>query len=241
VTNLWSRLAGDPVGFFRRAVHKLIYGPVRYRGKRGYNAERYWTDRLRDYGSSLKGPGHEGLSDLENKRIYDSSARVLLNALARERLDLQRCRLLEVGCGNGYFTRLCRTHGVVNYVGIDITDTMFDEFRTEFPGYVFEKADVTRATHGAGNNDIVLVIDVLEHITTGEGLDAALSWVRSQLALGGRLFIALPTSNESDSSGLFYLRFWAEADLVARFGELDILHREPFRFGQLYTLSHKTP
>ena len=59
-----------PLSTLRRAASKLLTGPLKYRRGTGYDARRYWSDRFGRYGMSLRGPGNEGLSNDENRRLY---------------------------------------------------------------------------------------------------------------------------------------------------------------------------
>jgi SAM-dependent methyltransferase len=235
MTDLLQRLTADPLGFIRRAFFKLVHGPLRYRTEDGYDAERYWRDRLKRYGPLLKGPGDEGLSESDNRRLYDEATATLLDACSREGVDFAQCRVLEVGCGNGIFTRLCRNQGVIHYTGMDVTDALFVEFRGRFPGYEFVKGDITRSVP-SGKYDLVLVIDVLEHITTDLGLDLAMNSLRNCLNEDGTLVVALPISDRIARTNLFYLRFWTQEELFRRLGDLSVTQQRPFRLGTLYTL-----
>src|SRR6266446_3192844 len=55
-------------------------------------------------------------------------------------------RVLEVGCGSGYYSEVFATllKGGVRYAGIDYSDAMIARARAHYPSAAFEVADATR-------------------------------------------------------------------------------------------------
>ncbi len=110
------------------------------------------------------------------ERAYES----LIAAMKRgePRLDLRvaaeaiaatgipRPRLLEVGCGSGYYSEVFATllPGVVNYTGIDYSDAMIARARARYPSMVLEVADATKLPYADGAFDIVFNGVSLMHI-----------------------------------------------------------------------------
>lgn len=204
---LVDRLRRDPVGLVRRAVQKLLLGPLRYRKGGDYAAEQYWRDRLGRNAGSLRGPGHEGLSDEENARLYAEAAKVFRQACRAHGIDLGKASVLDVGCGTGEFTRLCHEEGVARYVGVDLTDVLFPTLSGAYPQYAFTRSDIT-TDRPEGRYDLVLALDVLEHVVDRDRLARALGNLAAAVAEGGHLFIALPLA-EGSPRPFFYLRLWS--------------------------------
>ena len=75
-------------------------------------------------------------------------------------------RLLEVGCGSGYYSEVFATllPGGVQYTGIDYSDAMIARARARYPSATFEVADATRLPHADGAFDIVFNGVSLMHI-----------------------------------------------------------------------------
>jgi SAM-dependent methyltransferase len=110
------------------------------------------------------------------QRAYES----LIAAMKRgePRLDLQVAaeavtataiphpRLLEVGCGSGYYSEVFATllPGGVDYTGIDYSDAMIERARARYPSMAFEVADATRLPYPDGAFDIVFNGVSLMHI-----------------------------------------------------------------------------
>ena len=75
-------------------------------------------------------------------------------------------RLLEVGCGSGYYSEVfgALVPGGVQYTGVDYSAAMIDRARARYPSAAFEVGDATRLSHAAGAFDIVFNGVSLMHI-----------------------------------------------------------------------------
>jgi 2-polyprenyl-3-methyl-5-hydroxy-6-metoxy-1,4-benzoquinol methylase len=218
----------------RRAWFKLVAGRLRYGRRQGYAADRYWTDRFRKYGTSLRGPGHEGRSESENQQEYANAGRRFEEACQLLSLDLPHTRVLEVGCGTGFYTRVLHNAGVRDYVGLDITDALFPVLRRDFPDYRFVQADICRGAL-AEQFDLLVMIDVIEHIVTESELDQATHHLSMLVRTNGLLLVSMP-SPTSTLTRAFYLRFWPVAAVLSRFANWHIAANLAFRSGRLLAL-----
>lgn len=75
-------------------------------------------------------------------------------------------RVLEVGCGSGYYSEVFATllPGGLQYTGIDYSDAMIARAHTHYPSAAFEVADATRLPYADGAFDIVFNGVSLMHI-----------------------------------------------------------------------------
>jgi SAM-dependent methyltransferase len=232
-----SKLRRDPVGFIHRAIFKTLIAPLKYRTKGGYDAARYWSDRFARYGPAMKGVGDEGLSERDNREIYESAGVTFLDLCRQEGIDFSTARVLEIGCGNGFYTQLLKEQGVRHYLGVDITDALFPLLMERFPGFRFIRRDVT-AELLDGEFDLVLMIDVIEHIVSEEKLDFAMRNVQRCLA-GNSRFLVAPVVDQGGRS-LFYVRFWTIEDIKRRLSECQLDKPHPFR-GSHLLIARKAP
>ena len=218
----WSKFKKNPFGLVRNVVQKGIIARLRYGHQQaGYDAARYWDDRLRKYGGSLRGVGDEGLSENDNARQYQEAAqafRGLWQSLGLTADQVATLRVLEVGTGTGFYTRLLHELGVRTYTGVDITDALFAQLQAELPTFRFQRADVTdvaltSALVGLNNlpYDLLIILDVIEHIVTDEKFAQAMATLDSCLRPGGKLIIA-PLMAKAQKH-LFYVRFWSFVEL----------------------------
>jgi SAM-dependent methyltransferase len=75
-------------------------------------------------------------------------------------------RLLEVGCGSGYYSEVFATllPGGVRYTGVDYSGAMIARAREHYPANRFEVADATKLPYAEGSFDIVFNGVSLMHI-----------------------------------------------------------------------------
>ncbi len=74
-------------------------------------------------------------------------------------------RVLEVGCGSGYYCEVFATLSPgVRYTGVDYSDAMIAGARARYPATAFETADATRLPYDEGAFDIVFNGVSLMHI-----------------------------------------------------------------------------
>jgi SAM-dependent methyltransferase len=75
-------------------------------------------------------------------------------------------RLLEVGCGSGYYSEVfaALVPGGVGYTGIDYSEAMIARARSNYPSTTFEAADATRLPYPDDAFDIVFNGVSLMHI-----------------------------------------------------------------------------
>jgi len=164
-----------------------------------YVPDRYWEDRARRFageGDGLAAVCAYGMPEYYNRAI-DLEQRL---ALAPWLLVPPGCRVLDLGCGVGRWSRLLAARGAT-VTGVDISSTMIHEARRRArcdgidDRCRFEVGDIS-ALEVEGEFDLVLGITVLQHVLDPEALRAALSRMSSRIAPGGRLVLleAAPTS-----------------------------------------------
>ena len=147
-----------------------------------YRPREFWQDRLSAQ-FDLRGTGHPGLSAAYNARCYDLRAYVLDRTLARHEVPVAGHRVLDAGCGTGFFVEHFLARGAF-VTGVDLTDVSARELSRRFPEARFEVGDLSewrpRATY-----DVVSCFDVLFHIVDDERWDRALTNLTDAVAPGG--------------------------------------------------------
>jgi len=96
-------------------------------------------------------------------------------------------RVLDVGCGTGYFTDWYLRHGA-SVTGLDITTASVDQLARRFPDAEFVLGDVSD-TVPDGPFDVVNAFDVLYHITDPERWERAVRNLARAVAPGGALVV----------------------------------------------------
>lgn len=101
-------------------------------------------------------------------------------------------------------------------MGVDITDALFPTLVKRFPDFKFIRRDVTSDLID-GKFDLILMIDVIEHIVSEEKLYFAMGNVQRCLAESG-CFLVAPVVEKARHS-MFHVRFWTLADIAGRLSE----------------------
>jgi SAM-dependent methyltransferase len=224
--NIILKSKKDPLGFLTRALYKTTIGRLKYGSGADYDAARYWRDRFSKYHLSLQGAGDEGLSEEDNWRMYGQARDVFTKLCQQENINFQLANVLEIGCGTGFYTQLLYDLAVNSYLGVDITDVLFTDLKNKFPDFTFIKKDVT-VDKLEGQFNLIVMIDVIEHIVEKTKLSFALENIRNCLSNDGR-FIVAPVASESKKH-LFYVHSWSLADLKPNFTEYSFRELVPFR------------
>lgn len=157
-----------------------------------YTPTLYWEDRARRFaaeGHGLAAVCSYGMPELYNRAIH-LEQRLALRPWLRV---APGCRVLDVGCGVGRWSRLLAGRGA-QVTGIDLSPTMIEEAerRAAQAGVAerctFHVQDVSDLSV-AGQFDMVLAVTVLQHILDPVGLRAALTAMSRRLAPGGRIVL----------------------------------------------------
>jgi SAM-dependent methyltransferase len=223
----------DPIGAVRRTVDKLVVGPLRYRKGRGYDAAAYWNNRFARYGTSSRGPGDEGLSETDNDRDYAVAGDTFRTFCEKNGLDFAASKTLEIGPGTGFYTRIMVAAGAASLTGVDITDVLFKDLKSEMPAIELRQGDVT-ADPIDGTFQIAVMIDVIEHIVTDDAFRSAMGNISKAVADDGQ-FILGPVL-ERHGRHLYYVHFWTEEDARAALPGWSVVDSVAFRSGRLLLL-----
>jgi SAM-dependent methyltransferase len=134
--------------------------------KSDFNQASYWQTRVSG-DLDLGKVGHRSLGRGYNEYIYRRRVEVLLSTLNSLCIEICRERVLEIGCGSGFYVDLWKQLGVLNLVGIDISPDSIKALTARFPHYQFLEADVSAdwPTSLSGRDfNLITVFDVFYHI-----------------------------------------------------------------------------
>jgi SAM-dependent methyltransferase len=112
--------------------------------------------------------------------------RILTALIERWRPRQGPLRILEVGCGTGSNIAMLQQFGTVDAVEPDDHARAFATRRT---GVAIKGGYLPNVPLEDGHYDLIVLLDVLEHIPDDKG---ALRALRSKLAPGGRLMLTVP-------------------------------------------------
>jgi 2-polyprenyl-3-methyl-5-hydroxy-6-metoxy-1,4-benzoquinol methylase len=226
MSDILERFAKDPFGFIKRVFFKKIIGPLKYGKEDDYDAANYWDSRLGKYGDNLKGAGDEGKSHEDNVREYKQDENIFTGLVKKPELDFANISVMDIGCGTGFYTDILQRLGVKKYTGIDITDTLFAKHKENFGDYEFVKKDI--ATEKVeGKYDLIIMIEVLEHIVNDDKLSFAMENVKNCLAENGVFIIS--SIWKKGKKHMFYVRRWTLDEIKQRFEGYIFSEPTPFR------------
>lgn len=151
-----------------------------------YRPKEFWDRRLKDQ-FDLRGTGETGLSIAYNEACYRLRREVLDRALQKAGVDPQGRRVLDVGCGTGFFTAYYLERGA-RVSGIDIAPTSIERLRARHPQSTFILGDVSETPVGE-TFAIVNAFDVLYHITDDARWESAVRNLAKAVEPGGVLLL----------------------------------------------------
>jgi SAM-dependent methyltransferase len=151
-----------------------------------YQPREFWERRLSEQ-FDLRGTGQTGLSLAYNRACYALRRAVLDRALRAADFDPRGRRVLDVGCGTGFFTAYYLERGAA-LTGIDIAPISIERLRARHPGARFMLGDVSELPLD-GSWDLVNAFDVLYHITDDARWERALAHLAEAVSPGGLLLV----------------------------------------------------
>ncbi len=165
------------------------------------------TEEIGKYYQSQDYISHSDTNKGLMNRLYHLSRQVMLRMKWRMiRKVKKNGRLLDIGCGTGYFPGFMKLKGF-EATGVE-TDPKARAFaEKEFNVKVFSPEEFILKKIDGGF-EVITLWHVLEHV---HDLDLYLERIKEYLAPGGALVIALPNCNSLDAR--FYKEHWAGYDV----------------------------
>jgi SAM-dependent methyltransferase len=147
--------------------------------------------------------------------------------VAAYRFAATRCRcrhVLDAGCGEGYGSRLLAARAAT-VLGVDVAADVIEHARSAYPpgthpGVEFRAADLSRLPLADSSLDVVVCLQVIEHLADVDGFLAEVARV---LRPGGEFVCATPnrltfSPGRETPANPFHVREYAPAELVDLLG-----------------------
>jgi 2-polyprenyl-3-methyl-5-hydroxy-6-metoxy-1,4-benzoquinol methylase len=131
-----------------------------------------------------------------------SSKKVYANYIIKNYFPANKgAKILDLGCGHGAYIYHIKEAGYVNIIGIDTSQEQV-EIANRFGLSEVMLGDIEEYINNIepGEYEIVLLMDVIEHLTTSENINL-LEKIRSKIKPHGKVFIHVP-----NAEGLFGMR-----------------------------------
>ena len=148
-----------------------------------------WRKLIYDsYMTNIYGSGHT------NKTHFESQYKYFRRNYLKFMPNDQNAKILELGAGIGQFYYFCEKEGYHNYTGIDMSSENVAYIKEKISAEAdIHKIDMFEYISAANDNsyDVIVLNDVIEHLTKGEIFDLLIS-VRRILKDGGIFLIKTP-------------------------------------------------
>jgi len=161
---------------------------------RAYSAKEYWSKHLEE-NFSLSGVGFTQFGKGYNIWIYRMRKKVLERVISKYKIDISNAKILDIGCGSGFYVDILWRKGVKSLVGIDITAISTRELSAKYPNFDFYEADITSPTLinafplNRRKFDVIIGFDVLYHIVDDTKFEQGIKNIRLLCSKNGFIFI----------------------------------------------------
>ncbi|HUH00224.1 MAG TPA: class I SAM-dependent methyltransferase [Gammaproteobacteria bacterium] len=128
-----------------------------------------------------------------NIEIYSRRIEVLTRSVTRH-IDqpAEDLRILDVGCGSGFYTEFWKAHSVRDYTGLDISANSVNQLSGQYPEFRFVQTDITADQFGLRDSepfDVITVFDVLYHIVDEQRFESAVSTIANHVREDGHVMV----------------------------------------------------
>jgi SAM-dependent methyltransferase len=170
------------------------------------NPQDFWERRHKTFDSDMRAVGPDTCSSDANLEVYAEGEKVLGKILS-EHPGFQDFCVIEIGCGNGYWAGFLKRLGLKRYIGVDISPYAIKKVSEHFPEFQFFQFDVAEGMGKLQENsaDMILMIDVTQHIVDDEIFQSAMANLRRLLKPTGTIVL---TSNLSEAldADVYYVK-----------------------------------
>jgi SAM-dependent methyltransferase len=167
-----------------------------------------------------------------------SVERAILRAFAQSNVSLAGARVLDVGCGTGYFLHRLHEYGAGECHGIDLMENRIAEGRERYPTLELRVGSATELPYADGTFDVVTQFTCLSSILDDD-VRLAVAREMQRVASGGwvlsfdmrglwvsRLARRRPSADDSTQTVAL-----DRQELSRLFGDAAVLRRETLTFG----------
>jgi len=126
----------------------------------------YWKSRVTGQ-IDLGVVGLRSLGRDYNEYIYRRRLEVLTSVIRDSSKPISELRVLDIGCGSGFYVDYWRNLGVRDLVGVDVSADSVALMTARYPNFRFYSMDATETSAFdklEGKFDIITIFDVMYHI-----------------------------------------------------------------------------
>jgi len=156
-----------------------------------FDGGRYWSERL-ERAPSLVGTGTAGRPASWQQWMYRAKERAFFRALTSAGVRIRGARVLNFGCGTGYFEQVWERHGASAVSGLDIVAHVVADLRARHPQRWYAAGDLSEEPELLGElppQDLVTMIDVAYHVVDDARLERVLDRLMDKVASDGHIML----------------------------------------------------
>ena len=148
--------------------------------------KNYWENRLEKV-FGLHGVGYAGLGLGFNRWMYKIRRSVFLREIRKHVPVSGVSKVLDIGCGTGFYIDRWKEVGARDITGLDITNAVVANCSRKYPEFRFVNQDIGDPvlSTALGTFDIISAFDVLFHIVDEQRYHNALRNIASLCKPGG--------------------------------------------------------
>lgn len=131
-----------------------------------FNQPEYWQSRISGE-LDLGVVGYRSLGKGYNQIIYQRRLEALNEIVSASSKPFNELKILEIGCGSGFYVEYWQSLGVRSLTGVDISPGSIELMKKLYPNYSFFVVDGTNSNALASLNgqfDIITIFDVIYHV-----------------------------------------------------------------------------
>ncbi len=129
-----------------------------------YDNFAHW-EKLYSKHFNLAGSGYTELGESYNRWLYRLRAKVFNKALVENGIrPNNNSKVLDIGCGTGFFINEFQKRGIKNLIGYDLTRISIEKLQVEFPQYYFFQQDISEPIKECEKFDFINIFDVLWYL-----------------------------------------------------------------------------
>jgi len=193
-----------------------------------FDAARYWRKRHERYGD-LRATGTLGAPVSWQRWLYRGKLRAYQRAFHAAGVSIEGARVLNFGCGHGYFENVWESLGAKHTAGIDLVEEVINVLSAQYPNRTYRAgnlADDADLIAGLGQFDLVTAIDVFYHVIDDAELERVISRLAETVQEGGCLFFTDALTDRQTAPHVKFrpIRFWKE--VLSKY-DFSLVHQEP--------------
>jgi len=174
-----------------------------------FDACSYWNNRLQDR-PPLSATGTRPFDENYQRYLYRLKKIAIHRLLKPWQFKLHGGRVLNVGCGWGYFEPVFAEYGATDIMGIDFVESSIRELQLKQPQFEYHQVDITQPLPDHLHRrtfDCVTAIDMLYHIVDHEKFNRALGNLCSLCNPNGGLLLWTDAPNRRHNPNQPHCRY----------------------------------